>query len=460
MDKAQPVTTAVLDCLSDPAILLDEDRRILAANRSYRDAFGDGGPVVGRRCFEVSHHYAVPCREAGESCPLESCRDTGEPCRMVHIHYTPRGEEHQNVLTRPIRGENGSGQLFLEIIQPTTIASARPSRERVVGRSLAFNRVLELVERVAPRSTTVLLLGESGTGKELIAEAVHQRSSRANKPFVPVDCSGLSESLFESELFGHERGAFTGALARKRGLVEAADGGTLFLDEVGDIPPSQQVKLLRLLETGCFRRVGSTEQRQADFRLVCATHQPLKKRVAEGTFREDLYYRISAFPIVLPPLRERPEDVPLLVETIRRRLGCNGRCKVHRDTVTALQSYEFPGNVRELINIMERACLLADGDSVLPHHLPEECLATAAAAPVITCGDVVPLSEIEDRYLRWASARFRGDNRELAHRLGMSERTLYRRLQKLRDGGNGGNGEPAGAGDQPSMLSHSRASCS
>jgi transcriptional regulator with PAS, ATPase and Fis domain len=217
----------------------------------------------------------------------------------------------------------------------------------------------------------VLLQGESGTGKELVAQAIHDASRRA-RPFVAVDCSGLTETLFESELFGHERGAFTGASARKIGLVEAASGGTLFLDELGDIPLPMQVKLLRLLETGTYRRVGSTELIRADIRLISATHQPLKALVAQGRFRQDLFYRVNAFPICLPALRERPDDIPLLAEALLGRVAPERKLKLADDALACLQAYDYPGNVRELRNILERASLMCDGDTVQRRHLPEE----------------------------------------------------------------------------------------
>ena len=226
---------------------------------------------------------------------------------------------------------------------------------------------------MAPSATTALLLGESGTGKELVAQAIHQQSGREHGPFVVVECSGLTESLFESELFGYEKGAFTGANRRKIGLVESASGGTLFLDEVGDIPLSLQVKLLRLLETGTFRRVGGVETLRADFRLIAATHRDLKGMVERGSFRRDLYYRLSVFPIHLPALRERRGDIVLLAETLLTRLA-PGRAYVLGDEMRArLLAYDFPGNIRELRNIIERAILMADGGTLLPEHLPEGC---------------------------------------------------------------------------------------
>jgi DNA-binding NtrC family response regulator len=422
----------VLDCLPGPAVVIGNDYRIVAASRSYRETFADGEEVAGRHCYEVSHRYAAPCDKAGETCPIVQCRQSGEPSRVLHVHFTGRGPEHEEVATHPIPDPSGSAISFLEVIRPTPMASARPSEEGLVGHSGAFSQMLELATRVASTDTPILLLGESGTGKEALAQAIHQMSPRASGRFVPLDCSGVTESLFESELFGYEKGAFTGATQRKNGLVETADGGTLFLDEVGDIPLSLQVKLLRLIETHRFRRVGSTEARRADFRLVCATHRDLRAMVEEGSFRRDLFHRIGAFPIPLPPLRERREDLPLLVESLLRRLGKGDLSRFHPHTLAALEAYHFPGNVRELQNVIERACLLAGAGRVLPEHLPEEVLladreGAAEARPI----EIVKLEEAERRYLRWALATFPGGKRELARRLGLSERTFYRKTQDL-----------------------------
>ena len=388
-----------------------------------------------RACYEVSHHYVVPCDLAGENCPLADCLKSGRKQRVLHLHHTPRGEEHVDVETHPVTNETGEISYVVEIMREIPSASSRADAHSMVGRSKAFNRMLELINRVSPAETAVLLEGESGTGKELVARAIHKNSPRSGKPFVVVECSGLTESLFESELFGHEKGAFTGAHARKIGLVEAAEGGTLFLDEVGDIPPSLQVKLLRLLETGTYRRVGSVESQQADFRLVTATHRDLKAMVAEDSFRRDLFYRISAFPVELPALRERTEDFPLLIESLLSRLSPELDYEIAPATLACLQQYAFPGNVRELRNILERATLLADDDVILPEHLPPEVCSTETSSiekPLQDTDDILPLEEIERRYLARAVSKFEGDRDTLAHKLGISKRTLFRKLQDLR----------------------------
>jgi transcriptional regulator with PAS, ATPase and Fis domain len=288
-----------LDSQPEPRIVMDKNYIIIAANAAYHSEYGNSVPLVGRHCYEVSHHFDRPCDEVGESCPLKLSASTGRSQRVLHLHQTPRGEEHVDVELTPIHNTSGEIVYFVEMIQTIRDASTHPSSRGLVGRSAVFNNMLGLIERVAPSEASVLLLGESGTGKELVAQAVHNASKRANEPFVAVDCSGLTETLFESELFGYEKGAFTGATQRKHGLVESASGGTLFLDEVGDIPLSLQVKLLRLLETGTYRRVGSVDPLRADFRLVSATHRDLKQMVTQESFRKDLYYRISTFPIVL-----------------------------------------------------------------------------------------------------------------------------------------------------------------
>jgi DNA-binding NtrC family response regulator len=426
---------AILTCLDAPAILIGQEHEILAVNPQYAASFGNGESLLGRRCYEVSHRYGSPCDLAGEDCPLRHCRDSGEPYQVIHVHHPPEGEEHEEITTHPVRTRDGRISAFLEVIRPSAVASARPCSGRMVGRSRAFNRMLGLIRKVAARMTPVLLLGETGTGKELAARAIHQLSERSRRPFVPVDCSGLSETLFESELFGHERGSFTGAQGRKTGLVEAAAGGTLFLDEVGDIPLPQQIKLLRLLESGLFRRVGSTELIKSDFRLVCATHRELPRLVEQGVFRKDLYYRLSVFPIELPPLRERTGDIPLLAESLLCQVGCGGSKRIDPRTLEVLEGYDFPGNVRELRNVMERACLLAEGDVILPEHLPRECRRSQppVPAPAAPSGDILPLERVEQHYLSWAVDRFSGNHRELADRLGLSERTLYRKLRGLRE---------------------------
>jgi DNA-binding NtrC family response regulator len=435
IEQAKSEITGILDAIDAPAVAISTDYRILAANQAYCDTYGDGSPLHDRTCYEVSHHYAVPCDQAGESCPLADCLSSGRKQRVLHLHHTPRGEEHVNVETCPVRNDKGEIAYVIEVMRETKTASSRANAYRMVGRSRAFNRMVALVDRVAPAETAVLLQGDSGTGKELVARAIHDNSPRSGKPFVVVECSGLTESLFESELFGHERGAFTGAHAMKVGLVEAAAGGTLFLDEIGDVPLSLQVKLLRLLETGTYRRVGSIEAQQADFRLVTATHRNLQTMVADGSFRRDLFYRISTFPIELPALSERTEDLPLLIESLLSRLSSEQKYSIAPATLSCLQQHAFPGNIRELRNILERATLLTDDDVILPEHLSAEVCdskTTDADMQQPDSSEILPLEEIERRYLVQVISKFQGDRDSLADKLGISKRTLFRKLQNLR----------------------------
>jgi len=263
----------------------------------------------------------------------------------------------------------------------------RPRKfEQLIGSSTALEEVLEGVRRVAPTSSTVLIQGETGTGKELIARAIHNISPRCGRPFIKLNCAAIPLDLLESELFGHEKGAFTGAIAQKLGRFELADKGTLFLDEVGDIPPQLQPKLLRILQEQEFERLGGSRTHQVDVRLVAATHRDMAEMVRNGDFRSDLYFRLNVFPVQLPPLRDRREDIPALVEHFAEILGRRvGRSIDHipPETMMALCSYDWPGNIRELQNLIERAVILSD-DGVLPNPLLTAGIQRIAVSPVPT----------------------------------------------------------------------------
>ncbi|KTB56482.1 Fis family transcriptional regulator [Pseudomonas viridiflava ICMP 13104] len=410
-----------------PTIVLDTDYNIIAANTAYQRQFGvEGTPHVGEKCYRVSHQFAVPCDQAGEHCPMRKAHETRLPERLLHIHHTPRGPEHVDVELRPILDDQGDVIAYVERLSSVAVASVQPQQHGLVGRSAAFKEVLSALQRAAPAQIPVLLQGESGTGKELFARALHASSSRSAGPLVVVDCTGLTESLLESELFGYEKGAFTGALQRKTGLAEAAHGGTLFLDEIGEVPLAMQVKLLRLIESGSFRPVGSLRTVHSDFRLVAATHKPLKEMVAEGSFRQDLFYRISAFPIRLPALRERSEDLPLLIDSLLQRIAPGAAPRVDPDAMKLLSFYSYPGNIRELRNILERARLFTDDGVIRVQDLPAEVRGHDEA------GDV-SYRRADDGLEKLAHALrvFKGSRSELAEELGLSERTLYRRLRAL-----------------------------
>jgi transcriptional regulator with PAS, ATPase and Fis domain len=421
----------LLDSFPDPKILLDGKYRIIAANAAYRREFANSEKIEGQYCYALSHHYDKPCDQAGENCPLRDSIESGEPNRVLHVHHTSAGREHVEVEVVPVRNEVGNTIYYMETMHSLRHARDGAQDRQMVGYSRPFNRMLELAKRVAAKESSVLLLGESGTGKELVAHAIHDMSPRASAPFVALECSGLTEALFESEMFGYEKGAFTGAVGRKIGLVEAVRGGTLFLDEVGDIPLPLQVKLLRLMEAGTYRRIGGVEPLRADFRLVAATHRDLAEMVREGTFRQDLYFRINVFPIPLPPLRERTEDLPMLVNSLLLRLEPGRRITLSEESMSTLMRHDFPGNVRELRNILERALIMVDGNTIQPQHLYLDTMKNSKKELPVTqpFEGIAPLENLEQRYLSWAADNFQGDRKALADRLGISERTLYRKLR-------------------------------
>ena len=304
--------------------------------------------------------------------------------------------------------------------------------EQIIGNSPALEAVLEQVERVAPTGSTVLIQGETGTGKELIAHAIHNISSRCGRPFVRLNCAAIPLDLLESELFGHEKGAFTGAIAQKIGRFELADKGTLFLDEVGDIPPALQPKLLRVLQEQEFERLGSTRTHQVDVRLVAATNRDLTEMVNRGEFRSDLYYRLNVFPVLLPPLRERREDIPALVthfvEILGRRMGREIE-HIPSETMSALSSYQWPGNIRELQNLIERAVILSN-DGVLPNPLPaaetEQRAAISPGATTLRDSErTLILQTLET--VGWII----GGPKGAAAKLGLKRTTLIHKMQKL-----------------------------
>jgi len=441
-----------IESLPESHILVDRNYRIVAANSAYRRQFSPQAPVVGRTCHEVSHHFQVPCDEAGETCPRVRALASGQRERVLHLHHTPKGEEYVNIELVPLRDASGELAYFVEKMEPLSVAKGQPAAQGLLGRAPSFQKMLALVARVAPSNASALLLGESGTGKELVARALHEASSRAAEPLVVVDCASLPETLFESELFGHERGAFTGASALKRGLVESASGGTLFLDEVGDIPLTMQVKLLRLLESGTYRRVGSTELRHTDIRVVAATHRDLESMITQDRFRKDLYYRLSAFPIRIPALRDRAEDIPLLVSGLLARVAPGEPPSLSAAALQRLCRHSFPGNVRELRNVLERAALMCDGETIELDHvelaLGSDAMDTSATARsnahVISAHSRIrgegpgaspplrSLREVERDALVAQLQAHNGSRAALAKALGISERSLYRRLRALK----------------------------
>jgi DNA-binding NtrC family response regulator len=295
--------------------------------------------------------------------------------------------------------------------------------------------VLETVHKVAPTSATVMIYGESGTGKELIARALHNLSDRASKPFISVSAGALPETLLESELFGYEKGAFTGAINGKPGRFEMANGGTLFLDEIGDISPATQVKLLRVLQERRFERLGGTRSIEVDVRVVAATNQDLQQLIADGDFREDLFYRLNVVPITLPPLRQRPGDIPVLVAHFLEKFKAGSK-KMSADAMQALVRYQWPGNIRELENTIERIVILTHGDEFRPSDLPAEVRAGSNPAERQDSGFLLPeegvsLEEVELDLVRQALDRSGSSVPKAAKLLGLTAKTLEVRMQRL-----------------------------
>ena len=320
------------------------------------------------------------------------------------------------------------------------------AQQPIVGQSPSLRATLDVIRQAAPSSATVLLLGESGTGKELFARALHEHSPRSAGPFVPINCAAIPESILESELFGYERGAFTGAVQRKEGRIERAQGGTLFLDEIGELTPSVQVKLLRFLQEGEIERLGGSGAIKVDCRVVAATNQDLAARVRESKFREDLFYRLNVIEVVLPPLRDRPEDIPLLADHfIARYAAKNGKPirGLTRAALLAMESYPWPGNVRELEHAIERAVVLSHGAEIDAEDLPESVRTGGAARAAGITGAVegrtltVPLGttmeEIELRVIRDTLRQTKGDKNLAAQLLGIAARTIYRKLDREKE---------------------------
>ena len=324
---------------------------------------------------------------------------------------------HKALDHRRLRKENSRLKVLLERSQP---------QRGMVGQSAAMQEVFRLIERAGPSEKAILIQGESGTGKELVAQALHRHSRRAEQPMVTINCAALPETLLESELFGHERGSFTGAVSAKPGLFEVADGGTLFVDEIGELPGSLQAKMLRVLEDGSFRRIGSVQERRVNVRLLAATNRTLSKEVAAGRFREDLYYRINVMALELPPLRERKGDIPLLVSHF---LGSGW--EIEPAALEAIERYSWPGNVRQLINALERAKILSDTEVILKKDLPSEVIQPASSQMQHEAAmDTDDLASIQRVKVVEVLRRESGNKSKAARALGIDRRKLYRLLDK------------------------------
>lgn len=436
---------SLVDAHPEPFALIDRDFTVVACNQHYAEAYTRLAPaeIVGMKCHEVSHKTATTCEINGEECPLERVFRTEDAAQVIHRHIDrDHKPEYVAIHGSPVFDDQGRllymGEGMRSITKEQELAF---DEQKMVGCCPSFMRVIDNLCLIAETDSPALIRGETGTGKEMAAQLLHRKSPRAGGPFITIDSTSFTEDLLVNELFGHEPGAFTGCVGAKKGLVELADKGTLFMDEIGEIPLSLQAKLLRVLETGTFRRLGGTEERRVDFRFICATHRDLRAMVESGDFRADLYYRINVMQVELPPLRHRKDDIPHLVSHFlsRRMLG-KLTTPISDEAMALLRSYPFPGNMRELKNIIERAALLARGGVIQPEHLPEEIRRAEALEQRMHAADRDALGhqchrddELSPATIEATLARFNGSRRKTAAFLNMSERTLYRRLKSLAD---------------------------
>jgi two-component system, NtrC family, response regulator AtoC len=429
---------AVLNTVSDAITVIDKELRVIFQNEAVHRIYGS---KIGERCFEAYRRRQEPC----ENCIILDVIKDGKPRRALRDVHLPDGNVlWTEVFSGPFRdGEGniiGAVEAVRDVTEQIRLSEKCVTLRREIERQVQFNNIItqskkmktifRLVERVAATMSSVLITGESGTGKELVARAIVFNSERKEKPFVTVNCGAIPETLLESELFGHTRGSFTGAVANYGGLIETADGGTLFLDEVGEIPLSVQVKLLRFLQEGESRRVGDTKVRKFDVRVISATNRNLDQAVHDGTFRQDLFYRLNVIPILLPPLRERKEDVPPLATHLLQRL-----CDAHKRNVVGISSealkalidYHWPGNVRELENVIEYALHLTnEGESIRLGQLPPKLL-KPTEVPLLSQGFV----SIEE-YTKQAILLLQRDHSEeqIADILGISRKNLWEKRKR------------------------------
>ena len=429
---------AVLDTVSDAITVIDRDLKVIFQNDAVMQIYGN---KAGEKCYEAYRGRKEPC----ENCIILDVIKDGKPKRALRDIRLPDGNIlWMEVFAGPFKDKVGKIVGAVEVVRNVTeqirlsetCVTLRREMERqaqfhnIITQSKRMKAIFRLIERVASTMSSVLITGESGTGKELIARAIVFNSDRKDKPFVTINCGAIPENLLESELFGHARGSFTGAVKDHRGLIEEADGGTLFLDEVGEIPLSVQVKLLRFLQEGETRRVGETKVRKFDVRIISATNRNLEEAIHDGLFREDLFFRLNVIPIFLPPLRERKEDIPPLAANLLQRL-----CDAHSRNVTGISSqalkvfmnYRWPGNVREMENVIEYALHLADeGNPIRPEQLPPKLLAKTDES--WSPRDFVSIEE----YTRQSILLLQTDHAEeqIAEILGISRKNLWEKRKR------------------------------
>jgi len=430
---------SLIDAQDNPFVLIDENYNIVAANTAYKQAYGfTEQDILEHKCYQVSHRSDVPCHMNGEDCPHKKVFETRKPHQVLHIHYDTHAQpEHVRIKGSPIFGPDGT--LFLgEAVFPLAHTEGLDcEHQSLIGKSEVLQSCIEALTRAAQTDAPVLVCGESGVGKGLAAEYIHRRSERSGRSFTMIDCSAISESVFESELFGHERGAYTGCIGRRDGMFEQADGGTLFFNEIGGLPQSLQGRLLTAMETGQFRRVGGRELLSADARIICATSHNLRKLIAANRFRADLYYRIAGIICEIPALHQRLSDIPDLARALLQRMGAKGDPIYHLtdDAIDVLCHYDYPENVRELRNILQRASSLSTNGIItaLEIHIEDsiEIRNNGAVTHLVDeSGHEPSIKGLESRYISELLAEHQGKRSAVAQILGISERTLYRKLKQ------------------------------
>lgn len=430
---------SLIDAQDNPFVLVDQDYHIVAANKAYQQAYGiSGNDIVGRKCHQVSHRSEVPCHLNGEDCPHKQVFETRQPHQVLHIHYDTHAQpEHVRIKGSPIFGLDNAiylGEAFFPLAHTEDLDC---EHQRLIGQSKVFQVCIEGLTCAAKTDAPVLLFGASGVGKDLAAEYIHRRSARNGQPFTMIDCTAIAEPVFESELFGHERGAFTGCIGRRFGLFEQADGGTLFFNEIGDLPQSLQGRLLRAIETGQFRRIGGRELLSADTRIICASSKNLRQLVARNKFRADLYYRIAGIICEIPSLHQRLTDIPELANALLQRIGSRDDpgYRLTDDAIEALLGYNYPGNVRELHNILQHAASLSTNGIITAQEIhidePIESASTDSTLHIADQDGQDPsIKGLESQYIAELLAEHHGKRSKVAQILGISERTLYRKLKQ------------------------------
>ena len=435
LDKPSPDRfEAVIHSISDGVFTVDSEWRITCFNRAAEEITGvSKSEALGRRCYEVIKSNI--CKDA---CVIQYTIDTGRPVINLMVYFTDKQGLQipvsvSTALFRNIRGELiGGVETFRDLRQLEEYRKQVEnsySFEDIISKSNKIRHILDILTTIAVNESSVLIVGETGTGKELFARAIHNLSGRGNKPFVAINCGGFPETLIESELFGYEAGAFTGATKAKPGRFALAEGGSLFLDEIGDLPPLLQVKLLRVLQEKTYEPLGSIRSLKADVRIITATHRNIEAMVVEETFRQDLYYRINVIKLDIPPLRERMEDIPLLIKHFIGRFSSildKDISGISPDALNILMSYDYPGNVRELENIIEHGCVLCPGSLIRAKDIPDWL-----RPPSKEISAASSLEEVEKQFIISVLEKNNWKRLAAARELKIHKTTLFRKMKKL-----------------------------